>query len=60
MPRYIAANKRFIGPKVLTPDMIIAALRLSAADIKHHALDREDSPQTQPIRNGEGSTAALV
>ena len=34
--------------------MIIAALRLSAADIKRRALDREDATQTQPIRNGEG------
>jgi len=52
--RDIAANKRFIGPKVLTPDMIIAALRLSAVDIKRRALDREDATQTQAIRNGAG------
>lgn len=52
--RDIAANKRFIGPKRLTPDMIIAALRRSAVDIKRRALDREDATQTQAIRHGEG------
>jgi subtilisin family serine protease len=52
--RDIAADRHFIGPKILTPDLIIAALRLSAVDIKRRALDREDATKTQPIRNGEG------
>lgn len=52
--RDIAANKRFIGPKHLTPDTIIAALRLTAVDIKRRALDREDATQTEVIRNGQG------
>jgi hypothetical protein len=52
--RDIAANRRFIGPKMLTPDMIIAAMRLGADDIKRRALDSEDATKTQPIRNGEG------
>jgi subtilisin family serine protease len=52
--RDIAANRRFIGPKKLTPDLIFAALRLSAVDIKRRALDAEDASKTQAIRNGEG------
>jgi len=50
--RDIAAGKRFDGPKELSPDAIVSALRRSADDIKHRALD--DAPKTQPIRNGEG------
>ena len=52
--RDIATGKRFNGPTELTPDAIIAALRKSADDIKHRALDRNDAQMTQPIRNGEG------
>jgi subtilisin family serine protease len=52
--RDIAAGRRFGGPQQLTPDAIIAALRRSADDIKHRALEMDDAEKTQVIRNGEG------
>ena len=55
--RDIAAGKHFNGPMELTPDAIIAALRLSADDIKRRSLEKNDAQKTQAIRgprNGEG------
>lgn len=52
--RDIKAGKRFNGPRELTPDAIISALRMSAHDITHRALDEHDAEQTQPIQDGEG------
>ena len=48
------AGKRFNGPMVLAPDDIVAALRQSADDIEHRALERNDAQKTQPIRDGKG------
>jgi subtilisin family serine protease len=50
--RDIAARKRFIGPRNLTPDLIYWALRLSADDMKLRNFGGDIGPQRVDNANG--------
>jgi subtilisin family serine protease len=50
--RDIAARKRFIGPKNLTPDLIYWAMRLTAGDIKLRNFGGDIGPQRVDNANG--------
>jgi hypothetical protein len=52
--RDIANRKHFIGPKELTPDLIYAAMRLTAEDIKRRSLATRDPAATIPLANPNG------
>jgi subtilisin family serine protease len=48
----IAARKRFVGPRQLTPDLVYWALRLSADDLKLRNFGGDIGPQ--PVDNAHG------
>jgi subtilisin family serine protease len=50
--RDIAARKRFLGPRVLTPDLIYWGLRLTAADLKLRNFGGDTGPQRVDNANG--------
>jgi subtilisin family serine protease len=50
--RDIAARKRFNGPKILTPDLIFRALRLTADEMKLRNFGGDIGPQ--PVDNADG------
>jgi subtilisin family serine protease len=52
--RDISAHKHFVGPRTLTPDLIYAALRLSAEDIKRRSLAKADPAATEPLNHAQG------
>jgi subtilisin family serine protease len=52
--RDIASRKHFIGSRELTPDLIYAALRLTAEDIKRRSLATRDPAATIPLAHPNG------
>jgi len=50
--RDVAARKRFIGPRVLTPDLIYWAMRLTADDMKLRNFGGDIGPQRVDNANG--------
>ncbi|MEP7246532.1 MAG: S8 family serine peptidase [Gammaproteobacteria bacterium] len=50
----IAAHKRFIGPKELSPLLIYTVLRLTADDIRSKALATRDPTAVEPIPHSKG------
>jgi subtilisin family serine protease len=50
--RDVAARKRFVGPRVLTPDLIYWAMRLTADDMKLRNFGGDIGPQRVDNANG--------